>query len=866
MENRHNIGKIVVSVPEESQFRETTAIVTSSASHGILQTRPSLVQDSIAVIGMSGRFAQSETLNDFWEHLSKGTDLVQEVSRWDLSRYYPNTDENKDQYCKHGSFLENIDQFDPHFFKISPSEAIYMDPQQRLFLEESWKALEDAGYVGESVEGKRCGVYVGCGGADYPKLFSRKPPAQSFWGNASSIIPARIAYYLDLQGPAVSIDTACSSSLVAIHLACQSLWSQETEMALAGGVFLQSTPGFYLMAGKGGMLSPTGRCHTFDERADGFVPGEGVGVVVLKRLKDALSDGDHIYGVIQGSGINQDGTTNGITAPSAKSQGRLEKEVYDRFRIDPENIQMVEAHGTGTKLGDTIEYGALSRTFHSYTEKEAFCAIGSVKTNIGHLTTAAGVAGVIKILLSLKHKKIPPSLHYQTGNSNIQFQKSPFYVNITLQDWEVKENAKRQAAISSFGFSGTNAHMVIEEAPQSERSHPELPGYLIVLSARTSEQLRDQVENILKFCKQEKPIDLGNISYTLLLGRKHCNHRLACVVRSRKELIGFLEKWFEKGHTLQVSVSSFREGEVRGQVSLKRYGNECIENCRKMEDSVRYLEDLSTIADLYIQGYSLAFENLFVQGYSRISLPTYPFAKESYWVETQGAEGIPSDIRDSQVVVSAKPGIRSNLHLGLQENRSELSKQDLETETYYGWQFSLAGNSQELDRQYSNFSVEEKAKLFVQQLIADQLQKPVNQVETELTFFDMGLTSLGIVKVSQEIKYIIDMEFQPTDLFEYTTVSDLSSYIGERYADIIKQLIVTKKEFKRDVFQTESITPQTSPVSHEMKNRGKGPSGNGSGVGPQKSVEDQNANVLEILEKLEKGTLSLDEVITLLDV
>ena len=866
MENRHNIGKIVVSVPEESQFRETTAIVTSSASHGILQTRPSLVQDSIAVIGMSGRFAQSETLNDFWEHLSKGTDLVQEVSRWDLSRYYPNTDENKDQYCKHGSFLENIDQFDPHFFKISPSEAIYMDPQQRLFLEESWKALEDAGYVGESVEGKRCGVYVGCGGADYPKLFSRKPPAQSFWGNASSIIPARIAYYLDLQGPAVSIDTACSSSLVAIHLACQSLWSQETEMALAGGVFLQSTDGFYLMAGKGGMLSPTGRCHTFDERADGFVPGEGVGVVVLKRLKDALSDGDHIYGVIQGSGINQDGTTNGITAPSAKSQGRLEKEVYDRFRIDPENIQMVEAHGTGTKLGDTIEYGALSRTFHSYTEKEAFCAIGSVKTNIGHLTTAAGVAGVIKILLSLKHKKIPPSLHYQTGNSNIQFQKSPFYVNITLQDWEVKENAKRQAAISSFGFSGTNAHMVIEEAPQSERSHPELPGYLIVLSARTSEQLRDQVENILKFCKQEKPIDLGNISYTLLLGRKHCNHRLACVVRSRKELIGFLEKWFEKGHTLQVSVSSFREGEVRGQVSLKRYGNECIENCRKMEDSVRYLEDLSTIADLYIQGYSLAFENLFVQGYSRISLPTYPFAKESYWVETQGAEGIPSDIRDSQVVVSAKPGIRSNLHLGLQENRSELSKQDLETETYYGWQFSLAGNSQELDRQYSNFSVEEKAKLFVQQLIADQLQKPVNQVETELTFFDMGLTSLGIVKVSQEIKYIIDMEFQPTDLFEYTTVSDLSSYIGERYADIIKQLIVTKKEFKRDVFQTESITPQTSPVSHEMKNRGKGPSGNGSGVGPQKSVEDQNANVLEILEKLEKGTLSLDEVITLLDV
>ena len=276
------------------------------------------------------------------------------------------------------------------------------------FLEESWRALEDAGYVGESIDEMKCGVYVGCSNGDYSQLISEHAPAQSFWGNAGSVIPARISYYLNLQGPAVAVDTACSSSLVAVHLACQGLWAHETVMALAGGVFIQSTPAFYMAANKAKMLSSTGKCHTFDEAADGFVPGEGVGVIVLKRLKDALADGDHIYGVIRGSGINQDGTTNGITAPSPKSQERLECEVYHRFHIHPEEIQVIEAHGTGTKLGDAIEYEALSKAFRHHTDKKQYCAIGSVKTNIGHLGTAAGISGIIKILLSLQHKKIPP--------------------------------------------------------------------------------------------------------------------------------------------------------------------------------------------------------------------------------------------------------------------------------------------------------------------------------------------------------------------------------------------------------------------------------------------------------------------------
>ena len=592
-------------------------------------------KEPIAIIGMSGRFAKSENLNELWKHLSRGDDLIEEISRWDLSQHYPKEAEN---WCRYGSFLEDIGRFDSFFFNISGLEATYMDPQQRIFLEESWRALEDSGYAGPAVQGRLCGVYVGCcGGGDYYQLIGDNPPAQAMWGNAGSVIPARIAYYLDLQGPAIAVDTACSSSLVAIHLACQGLWSRETEMALAGGVFIQCTPEFYLSANRAGMLSATGHCHTFDQNADGFVPGEGVGVVVLKRLHKAVADGDHIYGVIKGSGINQDGTTNGITAPSSISQERLERHVYDSFNINPEQVQMVEAHGTGTKLGDPIEYNALTKTFRGYTDKRKYCAIGSIKTNIGHTAAAAGVAGLIKILLSLKHKQIPPSLHFKSGNTNIRFDESPFYVNTTLKDWKTEPNVSRCAVISSFGFSGTNAHMAVEEAPEINRQSLENPGYLIVLSARTPEQLRQQAVRMAEYCEGEAGENCGNISYTLLMGRKHFNHRLACIVRNQGELAAILKKWLEKGKAPQIYISELRESDQREQTSLKRYGNECILNCHNADNGAVYLEYLSAVAELYVQGYSLEFGQLFLEGqYCRIPLPTYPFAGERYLVDENG--------------------------------------------------------------------------------------------------------------------------------------------------------------------------------------------------------------------------------------
>ncbi|AIQ12430.1 SDR family NAD(P)-dependent oxidoreductase [Paenibacillus durus] len=631
IQNRNNIGKIIVYIPERYLYQEPAINTPESTNHLLAYNvhETPTAKEEIAIIGISGRFAKSQNPEQLWQHLLQGDDLIGEVTRWDLDKFH-----TKDKsYCKHGSFIEDMDRFDPLFFNISGVEATYMDPQQRIFLEESWKALEDAGYAGTRVQGLQCGVYVGCSGMDYQSIFGNQAPPQAFWGNANSVVPARIAYYLNLQGPAITVDTACSSSLVAIHLACQSLWAKETDMGLAGGVFVQSTPGFYVASDRAGMLSPTGRCHTFDERADGFVPGEGAGVVVLKRLREAIADNDQIYGVIRGSGINQDGTTNGITAPSAKSQERLEQRVYDTFAINPEHIQLVEAHGTGTKLGDPIEFHALTKAFRKYTDKKQFCAIGSVKTNIGHTATAAGVAGLLKILLSMRHKAFAPSLHFKQRNAQIQLKESPFYVPTISMEWDVDTDRRRCAAISSFGFSGTNAHMVIEEAPELPHSSVEKPGYLIVLSARTADQLRLQVQQLVNYGEQMPHVHCGNMSYTLLMGRKHMEFRLACIARSLNEMATLLTRWLAKGSSPQVTVSHGNINLSRERSSLIRYGNECLQKCQHAINASEYLDYLGTAADLYIQGYELDFGLLFPNnGYRTISLPTYPFARERYWV------------------------------------------------------------------------------------------------------------------------------------------------------------------------------------------------------------------------------------------
>jgi len=338
--------------------------------------------------------------------------------------------------------------------------------------------------------------------------------------------------------------------------------------------------------------------------------------------------------VIVGSGINQDGTTNGIAAPSANSLERLACSVYSTFRINPERIQMVEAHGFSTLIGDPIEVQGLTHAFEKYTHQRKYCAIGSIKANIGHTSLASGMAGLIKLLLSLKYRQIPPSLHYQSGNPHIEWEESPFYVNTHLKTWNIEPHATRCAAISAIGLGGTNAHLVIEEAPELSRRHAEKPGYLIVLSARTFDQLRQQVEQLVAFCECNTESDCGNISYTLLVGRKHFNHRLACVVPDQHEMVSLLKEWLENGRSTHIAVADLAESDHREQPALQRIGNQCIHNCRTTQTVNEYLENLRAIAELHVQGYELEMDHLFLDDqYSRIYLPTYPFARERYWVD-----------------------------------------------------------------------------------------------------------------------------------------------------------------------------------------------------------------------------------------
>ncbi|UCH94145.1 MAG: SDR family NAD(P)-dependent oxidoreductase [Candidatus Aminicenantes bacterium] len=607
----------------------------------------------IAVIGMSGRFPDAVNVDEWWQNLAAGKNSVKEAQRWDTDTFYdPDPQVLDKSYCKWGGFLSGIDEFDPLFFNISPKEAEMMDPQQRLFLEEAWKALEDAGYADKELDGKKCGVFVGFNGADYQRLIRENrlsPDAYQMTGNYEAILSARISYFLNLRGPSITINTACSSSLVAVHLACESIRCGTSDMAVAGGVTITTSPEFYIMLSRTGVLSYRGQCRVFDNLADGIVPGEGAAAVVLKDLESARQNGDHIYGVIIGSGINQDGKTNGITAPSAPSQAELELEVYKRYKINPETIGYVEAHGTGTCLGDPIEIDALTEAFRKYTSKKQYCAVGSVKSNIGHSLAAAGVTGLIKVLLCLEYKKIVPSLNFEQENELINFQDSPFYVNTQLKEWQPGDNIPRTAAVSSFGFSGTNAHVVLQEAPLSvEQSSKTPPYYLIPISAKTQTALEQKLKDMITWLeKKGNGCQLRDISYTLLVGRSHYSFCSVFIVRDINELkrkIRAILEGEEVDDYLTHTLNEAREVSkpvTQRESALQQMGEAAIKELHQHRlTGSEYKKKLLVLADLYTKGYDMDWQGLYREEEClRISLPTYPFARERYWIPIPGPSG-----------------------------------------------------------------------------------------------------------------------------------------------------------------------------------------------------------------------------------
>src|SRR5271157_1320092 len=467
--------------------------------------------EPIAVIGIGCRFPGANDPAAFWQLLRGGVDAIREVpaDRFDQHAFYdPDPAAPGKMNTRWGGFLGQVDQFDSNFFGISPREASRMDPQQRLLLEVSWEALQDAGQVPERLAGTQTGVFIGIATNDYGRLQWNdlaRIDAYAGTGNALSIAANRISYQFDFRGPSIAIDTACSSSLVAVHLACCSLRTSESTLALAGGVNLILSPAIAINFTKAGAMAPDGRCKAFDARANGYVRSEGAGVVVLKPLPIALADGDPIYAVIRGSAVNQDGRSNGLMAPNPHAQEAVLREAYRRAEVSPGTVQYVEGHGTGTLLGDPIEAKALGAVLAVDRPLGRPCLVGSVKTNLGHLEAAAGIAGLIKVALALKHREIPPSLNFEEPNPHIPFDRLPLRVQRTLGPCPA-EPVPALAGVSSFGFGGTNAHVVLQEAPQSDsagipnggcaRGNPPSeicnsnPTYLLPLSARSTDALR----------------------------------------------------------------------------------------------------------------------------------------------------------------------------------------------------------------------------------------------------------------------------------------------------------------------------------------------------------------------------------------
>ena len=500
----------------------------------------------IAIIGMAGRFPGADNVGQFWENLKNGFDALQHFSDQELEERVAPEIMNDPNFVKAGYIMNGVEQFDADFFNFIPAQANFIDPQQRLFLECAWEALEHAGYVPENVHGA-VGVYASAALSSYifnlASDFSMSNPLRFFeilMGNDKDYLATHVSYKLNLRGPSVVVQSACSSSLVGACLACQGLLDYHCDMALAGGVFIKVPQKVGYLYGEGNDgVSRDAHCRAFDAKASGMIYGNGVGIVVLKRLVEALEDGDTVYAVIRGFAINNDGSSKvGFTAPSVDGQAEVIAEALSMADVNPKSITYVEAHGTGTPMGDPIEITALSRAYEA--KKRGYCAIGSVKTNIGHLNTAAGVSSLIKTALALKHKILTPSLHFEEPNPEIDFEHSPFYVNTELKHWE-SYGAPLRAGVSSFGLGGTNVHMILEEAPVVESSGYHRAWHLLVLSARTETALNKVTERLIVYLKENPDINLSDVAYTLQVGRKAFAHRKIVVCRDRDDAISLLE-------------------------------------------------------------------------------------------------------------------------------------------------------------------------------------------------------------------------------------------------------------------------------------------------------------------------------------
>lgn len=639
--------------------------------------------EPIAIVGIGCRFPGADNPEEFWQLLQNGKDAIVEtpLERWDKSDYYAQKPSTPGKICTtYGGFVPHLKEFDASFFRIAPREAVSLDPQQRLLLEVSWEALENAAIPADKVRGSQTGVFIGVSAIDYwHQLLSRNKTeidAYLTTGNTHSLASGRISHFFDFTSTSISLDTACSSSLVAIHLAIKSLRDRECNMALAGGVNRLISPKVSINFSQAKMLSTDGRCKAFDAGANGFVRSEGCGIVVLKRLSDAIADGDNIRAILLGSATNQDGRTSSITTPNSLSQQAVIEQALANSKVEPSQISYLETHGTGTSLGDAIELEALSKVFQDNEQ----LILGAVKTNIGHLESAAGIASLIKTVLALENQFIPPNLHLNQPNSNVEWQNLPFKLPEKPINWN-KSTQPRIAGVSSFGFSGTNAHVVVKEADVLVREDGEMERkgdgekdlQLFTLSARNQKALFQLAADYISYLELHPDVLIEDICYTVNVGRSHFNHRIALIVTSVAELQAKLVQYTTQETTSELWQSKANLNQkpklaliVSAQVSseLKKLAESLIENPFVSSDTANVywqIDNLQTIpnnnqkiiilsqikpdlnnwqiiisglAQLYVLGVNINWKALSKNcSGKKISLPTYPFQRQSYWLD-----------------------------------------------------------------------------------------------------------------------------------------------------------------------------------------------------------------------------------------
>ncbi len=723
-----------------------------------------MINEPIAVIGLSCRFPKSKNVQGFYKLVSHGVDAI---------THSPRHLENSDILIL-GGFLENIEQFSADFFSISPQEAATIDPQQRLLLEIAWDCLEDAGQVPKNLAGSSTGVFVGITGSGYSELM-RDQGIENFnvtTGNQRAMAANRISYFFDFCGPSMSVDTACSSALVAVDRACRSLWSGESTLALAGGVNLILIENKSTRLVQADLIAKDHRCKVFDACADGYVRSEGVGMVVLKPLSQAQADGDRVYAVIKASAVNHNGRSNGLTAPNLQAQVNLLQQAYNQAQIDRATIDYIETHATGTPIGDALELKAIGKVLGRSADRP--CRVGSVKTNMGHTEAASGIAGLIKVILSLHHRQFFPNLHFQQPNPAIAFENLGLQVQQQLEILPPTEQPRRMG-VSAFGFGGTNAHVLLESAPKPpEVTRVKLPFHIFTLSAQTETALQTLVKRYLELLSENPEIDLGDLCYSANVRRSRFQYRLFTIAPSIEQLHNKLETFIQVGNTSEILSQkvSKRQRKINTWIIIQEIT--MITQPSKIglmaqDNPLPWHQTLTKLGRLWLESHNIDWSLIYSADYYQfISLPTYPFERKSYWFNS-----IPYTSETSETKSLSSPQLTDN---------------------------PIAINS------------EDSTVVKLQKIWQNLLNKKV--IQDNENFFELGGNSLLAVTLCLEIEKTFGNPISPITIFEFPTIKQLSQFLEQRSSVNSSSLtIIQSQENEPPLISVNSITQMQSLAS-----------------------------------------------------